>query len=205
MRTALLLTAATALLLGACHRETSHGAKTAAAPKRRAPTVAPQQTPAEQTAGMVEAASQGKSQAPVTLKFDLVGRPVVDQPVTLALAVLPQVPAGPVVVEVTPSSGIEVAEDDRRFELPTVDAQQVYRRRISVTPTSEGVLIVHLSLSMKHDQVTDTRAFAVPLIVGPAATGGAPGAAAAGEGARDAPQSGPEAVSSAPATGPGSS
>ncbi len=43
-------------------------------------------TAAELTAGMVEAASQGKSQWPVQLKFELQQRPTVGQPLEINVA-----------------------------------------------------------------------------------------------------------------------
>ncbi len=48
--------------------------------RRRSAKAAAAKTPQQLTADMVEAASQGKSQAPVTLKFDLLQRPAVGQP-----------------------------------------------------------------------------------------------------------------------------
>src|ERR1700732_3466069 len=45
-------------------------------------------TAAEQTAGMVQAATQGKSQLPVELKFDLGARPKVGQLLEINLALI---------------------------------------------------------------------------------------------------------------------
>lgn len=198
MRLGLLAIGVVALLLSACHRDASQKAKAPAVPKRHTAAPPVQQTPAQQTAGMVEAVSEGKSQAPVALKFELPERPVAGQPITLALAILPQAAAAPLVIEVSPTSAVDVAEADRRFEFAAVDPQQVYRRRISLTAASEGVQIVSLRVSMKHDEVTDTRAFAVPLIVAPA--GASASAAAPGSAAGSAPASGPKDASRTPPT-----
>ncbi len=65
---------------------------------------------------MVEAASQGKSQAPVMLKFDLLQRPTVGQPLEIALALLPQIPAAAATIEVAASDGLQVAAGDSRIE-----------------------------------------------------------------------------------------
>ena len=66
------------------------------AAQKQAPSAkaAAAKTPQQLTADMVEAASQGKSQAPVTLKFDLLQRPTVGQPLEVALALLPQIAGG---------------------------------------------------------------------------------------------------------------
>jgi hypothetical protein len=44
---------------------------------------------------MVEAVVQGKAQAPIELKFDLLERPVQGQPFEVAIALLPQTALGP--------------------------------------------------------------------------------------------------------------
>lgn len=190
--------------LGACQRQSSNTPQVPAAPTRTAPVAARQATATEQLTGMVEAASQGKSQVPVMLKFDLLERPVVGQPVTLALAVLPQVPAGPVAVDVAGARGIDMVAGDQHFEFPTVDGQQAYLHRITVTPTIDGVQVLNLTVSLKHDEVTDTRSFAIPLIVapGPASAADVP----AGAGGAQAPSTetgrpGPAALPGNPGTG----
>src|SRR5208337_4649243 len=82
-------------LLAACHRNAGPAPQPTPAAQKQAPSAkAPAaKTPQQLTADMVEAASQGKSQAPVTLKFDLLQRPTVGQPLQIALALLPQLPA----------------------------------------------------------------------------------------------------------------
>jgi hypothetical protein len=34
-----------------------------------------------------------------------------------------------------------------------------------MTPTTDGVLLVNVTVSLKHDEVTDSKAFSVPVIV----------------------------------------
>ena len=50
--------------------------------------------------------------------------------------------------------------------MPALEAGQVYRQSIKVTPTADGVLLLGLTVSLKHDDMTESRAFSVPLIVG---------------------------------------
>ena len=52
-----------------------------------------------------------------------------------------------------------------QFDLPAVEAGQVYRQTVKVTPSAEGVLLLNLTVSLKHDEMTDQRAFSIPLIV----------------------------------------
>jgi hypothetical protein len=121
-------------------------------------------TAAELTAGMVEAASQGKSDAAVQLKFDLQRRPKVGQPLDINVAVLPQIDANPAELQVTGGDGLTIAPDAAHFDLAAVEAGQAYRQSFTVTPGAEGVLVLGVTVSLKHDDTTETRAFSIPLI-----------------------------------------
>jgi hypothetical protein len=158
-------------LLSACHGDEQPASKAAPAPARRAP-VAVQRAPTagESTVGMVEAASQGKSQMPVSLKFDLLSRPVAGQPLEVAIALLSQIAGGPATIDVTGSEGVQLSSGDNQIAFATVEPEQVYRHSITVTPTAEGVSFVSLNVTLKHDEMTESRVFSVPLIVAAADT-----------------------------------
>jgi hypothetical protein len=162
-------------VLSACHRDEQHASEAAPAPQRRAPVPVQRAGPPEEsTAGMVEAASQGKSQMPVSLKFDLLQRPVAGRPLEVAIALLPQIAGGPATIDVTGSEGVQLAGGDGQIAFPTVEPQQVYRHSITLTPTAEGVSVVSLNVTLKHDEMTESRVFSVPLIVSPADTAAGP-------------------------------
>jgi hypothetical protein len=167
MRKARVLVLCAAAIAG-CHGDSSQAPPAKPAPQGQpAPAAAARKPkPQESTAGMVEAASQGKSQAPVALKFDLLQRPAVGQPLEIAIALLPQIAASPARIDVSGSEGLQLAAGDAQIEFPSVEPAQVYRRSIVVTPVNEGVLLVTLSVSLKHDEMTESRAFSVPIIVG---------------------------------------
>jgi len=157
-----------AAAIAGCHRDSSQAPPANPAPQGpAAPAAAARKPkPQESTAGMVEAASQGKSQTPVTLKFDLLQRPTVGQPLEIAIALLPQIPASPATIDVSGSQGLQLAAGDAQIGFPSVEPAKVYRRSIVVTPAAEGVLFVTLNVSLKHDEVTESRVFSVPIIVG---------------------------------------
>jgi hypothetical protein len=168
-------------LMAGCQRE-SGDAKSPNPGVRHKPSVAVQRGPtlAELTVGMVEAATQGKSQTPVGLKFDVLRKPVQGESLEIAIALLPGEAAGPAIVEVSGPDGLKLPAGQSKFEFASVEPSQVYRRSILLTPTAEGVFLLTLTVNLQHDQLADTRVFSVPVIVSadappaPVATGNPP-------------------------------
>ena len=158
-----------AMTLCACNKDSGSAAPpTSAAPVAR---VKPKPVPpkpglsaAEQTAGMVQAAVVGKSQAPVELKFDLAQRPKVGQAVDLNLALIAQVSASPATIQVAAGDDVAIAAGGNQFEIPSEEAGEVYLHTLSVTPKAEGVVLVNVTVSLKHDELLDQRAFSIPII-----------------------------------------
>ena len=151
----------------ACHKDSGTTLQPTPAPKPRisVPVVAKKgPSAAELTVGMVEAASQGKSQLPVLLKFDLKQRPTSGQPLDIDIALVPQIDAGAADIQVTGGEGLTVASGTNQIDLPAVEAGQVYRQSVKVTPTADGVLLLSLTVSLKHDEMMESRAFSIPLI-----------------------------------------
>jgi hypothetical protein len=167
MKTARVLVLGTVLLTGACHRDSGTPPPPTAVPTPhiRVPVVKKGPTAAELTAGMVQAASQGKSELAVELKFELQRRPTVGQPLDINIAVLPQIDADPAEIQVTGGDGLTVPPGANHFNLAAVEAGQVYRQSVTVTPTADGVILLSLTVSLKHDDQADTRVFSIPLIV----------------------------------------
>jgi len=154
-------------LLSACNKDSgSAPASTAVVHvKPKVPAVTKRgPTAAEQTAGMVEAASPGKSQVPVELKFDLSQKPKVGQMLEINLALIAQVSASPATVQVSNADGLTVAPGANQFDIPSEEAGEVYRQTVNVTPNAEGVLLVGVTVSLKHDDITDQKVFSIPII-----------------------------------------
>jgi len=159
----------------ACHRGPGSAPAAPAKPKAGAHAAAASsngQNPQQLTAEMVEAVTQGKAQAPIEVKFDLLERPVPGQPLHIALALLPQAAARSATVAVTGSDGLTLDPGEGQFEFPAVEAAQVYRHSITVTPAAEGFYMLTLSVSLLHEHTTDSRVFSVPILVGNAGGAG---------------------------------
>jgi hypothetical protein len=150
----------------ACHQDSGTPPPPPPKPHVSVPVVAKKgPSAAELTAGMVEAASQGKSQLPVQLKFDLKQRPTPGQALDIDIALIPQIDGGAADIQVTGGDGLSVAPGTNQIGFPAVEAGQVYRQSVKVTPISDGVLLLGLTISLKHDEMTESRGFSIPLIV----------------------------------------
>jgi hypothetical protein len=166
MKIVRVLMLCTVAALSACNRDTG-------TPEQPAPAVHAKAVPAakkgptveQQTAGMVEAASQGKSQMPVQLKFDVLNRPALGQVLDIDVAVVPQIDASPAEIQIAGGDGLTVDASANLINLAAVEAGNVYRQRLKVIPTVEGVLVLSLTITMKHDDLTESRVFSIPLIV----------------------------------------
>jgi hypothetical protein len=153
-------------VLGACHQQSGTPAQPNLAPRPQVPAVARKGPTAEDlTAGMVEAAALGKSPLAVRLKFDLKQRPAIGKALEIDIAVMPQIDATAANIQVAGGDGLTVAPGANQVDMPALEAGQVYRQSIKATPTEEGVLVLNLTVSLKHDEITESRAFSIPLIV----------------------------------------
>ena len=155
------------VLLAACNRDAANAliGKGSTAPKT--PQVAKRGPNAEQqTAGMTLAVGLGKAALPLQLKFELASRPKAGQAVDINLALLPQIPADAAIIQLSPSEGVEVPKAMSQLSVSALNEGGVYRETLSVTPTKDGILLVGVNLTLKHDDIEETKDYAVPIIVG---------------------------------------
>ena len=153
--------------LSACNKDSSSApaANSVTRANPKAPIAAKAgPTAAEQTAGMVQAPTQGKSQLPVELKFDLPQKPKVGQLLEINLALIPQIAAGSVTLQASGADDLTVAPGAGQFEIPAVEAGEVYRQTVKVTPNADGVSIVGVTVSLKNDTGAEQRVFSIPII-----------------------------------------
>jgi len=119
----------------------------------------------DQTAGMVSAVGLGKSALPVVVKFALTSRPKANEPLAIDIAVTPQIAAESLLVQVMPSDGLNTSAVGPDLTLSSVDAGGVYRHNFTVTPGQSGVLLLGLNVSLKHDEITESRVFSIPVFI----------------------------------------
>ena len=156
--------AASALV--ACSKDANTASTSAAVPRPKpAPAVKKGPSAEEQTAGMAAAPTLGKSSLPVDLKFELAERPKIGQALEINLALVSQIAGGPAAVQLAGADGLDASPGENQFDIPEVEAGEVYRHTLRLTPGSEGVLLVNLNVALKHDDVSDSKVFSIPVIV----------------------------------------
>ncbi len=155
-----------AVMLSACGGEAAQpAAANSAAPAKSAVQLKTGPSPQELTAGMVEAAELDKAALPINLKFELGSKPKIGTPLEIDLALLSKIPLASAEVEVTSAEGFEVPAGAAHFEVPETDTHDVFRHTLRVKPLVDGVLFVALTVSSKHDDLVETKAFSIPVIV----------------------------------------
>ena len=155
------------LVLGACGQEGAPAPATPAPPVPAKTVVQPKKGPSvdELTSGMVQATPLGRSAVQLDVKFDLGDKPVKGRPFELNIALIPLDAANQTTVTVSGSQGFE-GLDARQFEFDHMDVGEVYRHTLKMTPSSEGVQLVGLSVTLSQNDVTETKEFSIPVIVG---------------------------------------
>jgi hypothetical protein len=152
--------------LAACGQDPTPPSTGTPAPRVKAPAPVRKGPSADElTAGMAAAPTLGKSPMLADLKFELAQRPTIGQVLEINLALLPKLDGGPAAVKVSGSEGLDASQDDGSFELPEVAAGEVYRHTLHLIPTTDGVLLVNLTLTLNHDEMSDSQSYSVPIIV----------------------------------------
>ena len=118
-------------------------------------------------ADMVAAVSANKSGPPVEVKFALVQKPEVGQPLELDVAVIPGAPppdAVSVAFQVT--EGLEIVDgaDAVKVEKPAEGAP--IRRIVKILPKRDGIFAVTTLVTLTNAHESPTRTFSIPVIAG---------------------------------------
>jgi hypothetical protein len=155
-----------AVSLAGCGQDSSAPATSSTIPRFKAPPPAKKGPSVEElTAGMASAPTLGKSSLPLDMKFELAERPKIGRMLEINLAFVPQISGGPATFQIADSDGLDAAQGDSPFELPSLEPGEVYRHTLHLTPNTDGVLLVNVTLAVKHDEVSDSKGFSIPIIV----------------------------------------
>lgn len=147
-----------------CHSESSSEQATAQANKAALPK---KQTPVDPLANMAQAVSSGKPGAAVQLRYDILGKPQVGEPVEIELALVPQADADTLSVHIGGMDGLALSGDlDPTTSAPKF--QELVKYRFTATPAVEGVFYVTITANLEHNGSAMSRTFSVPMVVGAA-------------------------------------
>src|SRR5258707_7218705 len=129
------------LAVAACNRDSGSTAAPNPVPHIKPKADAPPRpaTAAEQTAGMVEAASQGKSLVPVELKFDIAQRPKVGQTLDIDLSLIAQIPASLATIQVSGADDVSVAPGAKQFDIASEEAGRREKNTSNICPNAPSM------------------------------------------------------------------
>ena len=155
------------LLIGGCNRDAANALIGKPSAKPKASALANKGPNADQqTAGMTIAVGIGKATLPAQLKFGLASRPKLGEAVDVDIALLPQIPADGGTLQVTATDGLDTSKAQTEIALPALDEGAVYHQTLSVTPSKDGVLLLAFNVTLKHDEIEETKGYTVPILVG---------------------------------------
>jgi hypothetical protein len=171
-----------AALVAACgggrgEEEVAQAAQDPAAAAAAAPVAAapPAEDPAK--ARLASAVADGKTSAPVDMKYDVLTKPAQGQPFEVELVFEPRQAADTLEIEVTDAPGLVlVGETTAKFG--PVEAGQSYTAKVLVKGDNAGLYYIGVLAKMSTQVQTESRAFAVPVVIGDPAAGQKPAAAA---------------------------
>jgi hypothetical protein len=162
----LFIVATLVALLSACGEDSE--------PTAQGPAATPAPTPAataseveEATRGMVAGVAPGRAaDAVVDLKFELKSRPEVGKPLTIDIALLPNVATDVMNVTYLANEGLTVQTSNLPSRYERVQRGSVYRHQATVIPKDNGVFSLSAIVMVQTEAGDVTRTFSIPVVVG---------------------------------------
>ena len=168
----LALTAAAALLAGslvtACGGGRDEQAAVAKGEKAKADTTAPATPPAnadEKHERLAAAVVDSKTTAPIDMQYDLLAKPELGQPFEVEMTFSARLPADKLEVEITEAPGLTIVGEKTAAFAP-VERGQSYASKVLVKGDNPGLYYLGVIAKMSTKVQTETRAFAIPVVIG---------------------------------------
>jgi hypothetical protein len=163
----LFIVAILAASLTGCGDEPEPATTGAPAPAATAKAVAPANGVEEATRGMVSGVAPGRAaDAAVDLKFELKARPEVGKPLTIDVALVPNVASDVMNVTYLANEGLAVQTSPLPSKYEHVQPGSVYRHQAIVVPKEDGVYALSAIVMVQTDAGDVTRTFSIPVVVG---------------------------------------
>jgi hypothetical protein len=120
---------------------------------------------ADKQSRRAEAVVDSKTTAPVDMQYELLAKPALGQPFEVELAFTTRLPAAALDIEVNEAPGLTVVgQKTARFEM--VESGQVYTTKVLVQGDTAGLYYLGVMAKMSTQVQTETRVFAVPVVIG---------------------------------------
>jgi hypothetical protein len=165
-------TAATTLLVialvTACGGGSDEQAAAAKSEKAKADKTAPAAPPAnadEKHERLAAAVVDSKTTAPVDMQYDLLAKPELGQPFEVEMTFSARLPADKLEVEITDAPGLTIVGEKTAAFAP-VERGQSYASKVLVQGDNPGLYYLGVIAKMSTKVQTETRAFAIPVVIG---------------------------------------
>jgi hypothetical protein len=163
-----------------------------AEPVAKLPAAAPANE-VDKESRMATAVTDGKTSAPVDMKYDLPSKPGVGVPFEVELAFDARMTADALEVEISEAPGLVVVSE-KTIKFEPVEGGQSYTTKLLVKGDNPGLYYIGVVAKMSTSVQTESRAFAIPVVIGdpPAAEKPAPSKDAAGQAIESMPAAEPK-------------
>jgi len=147
----------------------------------------------EKESRMATAVVDGKTTAPVDMRYDLPSKPGLGEPFEVELAFDTRSPADMLEVEITEAPGLTIV-GEKTLKFAPVEGGQSYTAKVLVQGDSPGLYYIGVVAKMSTKVQTESRAFAIPVVIGepPAAQKSAPTKDATGQAVQSMPAQEPK-------------
>jgi hypothetical protein len=118
-------------------------------------------------ARLASAVVDGKTTAPVDMKYDVLSKPAVGQPFEVELTFDTRLPADALDMEITEAPGLTIVSEKTASFSP-VEGGKSYTSKVLVKGDNAGLYYIGVVAKMSTRVQTETRAFAIPVVIGEA-------------------------------------
>jgi hypothetical protein len=192
-------TAAAALLVAAlmtaCGGGSDESKAVAKAEKARVDkaAAAPPASVDEKHARLASAVVDSKTTAPVDMKYDVLAKPALGQPFEVEMTFDTRLPADRLEIEITEAPGLTIVGEKTASFAP-VEGGKSYSSKVLVQGDNPGLYYIGVVAKMATQVQTETRAFAIPVVIGdpPSAQKAAPAKDATGQAVQSIPAQEPK-------------
>ncbi len=196
----LALTAAATLLAAALVTACGGGDDEAAAVGKAGNAEADQGAPAappakasEKHERLAAAVVDGKTTAPIDMHYDVLAKPALGQPFEVEMTFTARLPADKLETEITEAPGLTMVGEKTATFSP-VEGGQSYAAKVLVQGDKPGLYYIGVIAKMSTKVQTETRAFAIPVVIGdpPSAQKATPDKDATGQAVQSMPAQEPK-------------